>query len=490
MFLAQGVGSVNLKTQTLWNFAPILVTMITGLVSVPLYYRFLGADMYALWMYVATLSGSFGFMDLGIGVSVGRYVGLALGRGDHVAAQEYWSTGQVIVIPLLLLFGLVFGLIGWFAGPLWFQGAGEHLTTFRFCVLAGTVGLVLAYFSQTWVILANAHLDFRFSGALRTAMAILTVVPALFLAWLTHNPAWAMAWAPVVGLLQLAILIARASGKYGLHFRFARFRRTRLHEMMGYTLKIFLNLVLGAFSGGLDRIVLGKIAPAADFTYYNVALNAGSRLQGLGSAAMAPVFHSTNRGVGQGDKLGIGAVYVQGFRFLFRWMLHGCCIVLVWHHQLLQLWLGHDLGEHVAPLFVPIFFGCAISVVMSVSAAQMPALGRVHTLTMFQVAQAVVTAIAVYLGWTLGGIVGVAWGFLLSRIVGIAQDLFVATVTKSRGFLSFWTLREGILQAAVAAVAGCMVGYFSIPWGLGLIAIHGAYLPATEFLIARKGTQK
>jgi len=477
---------VNLKSQTLWNFAPILVTVITGLVSVPLYYRFLGADMYALWMYVATLSGSFGFMDLGIGVSVGRYVGLALGRGDHEAAQEYWSTGQAIVVPLLLLFGVAFALIGWFGGPLWFKGASEHLTTFRFCVLAGTAGLVLAYFSQTWVVLTNAHLDFRFSGTMRTAMVVLTVIPALVLAWLTHNPAWTMAWAPVVGLLQLAILMARASGKYGLHFRLAGFRMKRLHEMMGYTLKIFFNLVLGAFSGGLDRIVLGKIAPAAEFTYYSVALNAGSRLQGLGSAAMAPVFHSTNRSVGQGDDSGAGAVYVQGFRFIFRWMFHGCCLIAVWHHQLLEIWLGRELGEHVAPLIVPIFIGCAIGVVMSISAAQMPALGRVHTLTAFQVLQAAVTACAVYFGWTLGGIVGVAWGVLSSRIVGVAQDLFLASLIKARGLLSFWTLREVGFQVLVAVMAASVAGIFPMPWVLAFFVLHGAYLPCVEILVKKR----
>ena len=70
------------ERQTLWSLLPILAISAINLISVPLFYRFLGAQMYALWFYVLTFTGAFGFMDLGLGVAVGRYIGVALGRKD------------------------------------------------------------------------------------------------------------------------------------------------------------------------------------------------------------------------------------------------------------------------------------------------------------------------------------------------------------------------------------------------------------------------
>jgi O-antigen/teichoic acid export membrane protein len=77
---------MSLKRQTIWSALPLVAVTIVNLVSVPLFYRYLGAEMYALWFYVATFICALGFMDFGICVAVGRYVCLALGSGDTVAA--------------------------------------------------------------------------------------------------------------------------------------------------------------------------------------------------------------------------------------------------------------------------------------------------------------------------------------------------------------------------------------------------------------------
>src|SRR5207244_11535681 len=110
---------MSLKKQTLWSLAPLLVTTAINLVSVPLFYRYLGAELYALWFYVLTFTGAFGFMDLGLGVAVGRYVGVALGRNDLQAVREYWGTGNAIAIQLLVVIGIVFGLVDFIGGLAW-----------------------------------------------------------------------------------------------------------------------------------------------------------------------------------------------------------------------------------------------------------------------------------------------------------------------------------------------------------------------------------
>ena len=108
---------MSLKKQTLWSLLPLLSVTVVNLVSVRLFYRYLGPEMYALWLYVLTFTGVFGFMDLGIGVAVGRYMGVALGKGDTQAVREYWATGNAIVIPLLATMAAAFTLAGVLFGP-------------------------------------------------------------------------------------------------------------------------------------------------------------------------------------------------------------------------------------------------------------------------------------------------------------------------------------------------------------------------------------
>src|SRR6266487_1437085 len=98
-------GHMSLKRQTVWSMAPLLTITVVSLFSLPLLYRYLGGEMFALTGYISTVSGLFGFADLGLGSAVGRYVGIALGKGDQAAAREYWGTGNLLALPLLALVG-------------------------------------------------------------------------------------------------------------------------------------------------------------------------------------------------------------------------------------------------------------------------------------------------------------------------------------------------------------------------------------------------
>ena len=43
------------------------IALLTGLVSVPLTFRYLGAERYGIWMVLVSIIAAMGFADLGIG---------------------------------------------------------------------------------------------------------------------------------------------------------------------------------------------------------------------------------------------------------------------------------------------------------------------------------------------------------------------------------------------------------------------------------------
>src|SRR5476649_2926562 len=86
---------MSIKRQTVWSLLPLLVTGAIGFFTMPLFLRFLGDEMCALWMYIGTVSGMFGFADMGLGVVVGRYIAVALGKSDAAAVRGYWGTGNL-----------------------------------------------------------------------------------------------------------------------------------------------------------------------------------------------------------------------------------------------------------------------------------------------------------------------------------------------------------------------------------------------------------
>ena len=220
---------MSIKRQTLWSMAPLFTVTALNFVSVPLFYRYLGPELYAIWFYVQTLSGSFGFMDLGIGTAITRFMGVALGKGDREALIEYWATGNATALPFLVAFGALFVLIGSILGPAWFNVPREQEPLLKHCFLAGGVALVLAYYNQFWNVLSQVHLDFKFISLTRVGTTSLQLIPCIILARLTANPLILIIWTSVVAALQLLIFVFHSRVKYkiGLHLRRASVGRLR-----------------------------------------------------------------------------------------------------------------------------------------------------------------------------------------------------------------------------------------------------------------------
>lgn len=443
---------MNLTRQTLWSMAPLLVVTVLNLASVPWFYGQLGADMYALWFYVITFTGAFGFMDLGLGVAVGRYMGVAIGAGRQDEVREIWGTGNLVALPLLLFFTLCFALVGVIWGPAWFKVGSEHGSLLRWCFVVAAVGLFLSYYGQLWWMACQVHLEFDYLGKLRTLMAVLQILPAMLIAWWTQNPLWLVCHGVGMCLLQQVILFVHVRRRHGLSFEWGLFRWARLQEMAAYTLKTFFSLLIGAAGGSLDRLLIGRLALPESFAAYNIASNVGGRMGVLSTAVMGPVFHNTSRGVGGDKSSEPGQVYESSFRLMVPWYLHALIWLLVWQDVVLGYWLGPDLGVNVGEVWPWLLSGYVLAAVGNLSGAQLGPLNRVGAGLGFQLASCMLMAAGVWVGWCLHGMAGAAMGFMLSRMVFLAQDAYVLRIIRARGWNSswIWAVAAALLGAAAA----------------------------------------
>jgi O-antigen/teichoic acid export membrane protein len=442
---------MSLKRQFFWSMTPLLAVTVINFISVPLFLRYLGDELYALWFYVITFTGMFGFADLGLGVAVGRYIGVALGRDDFEAVREYWATGNLIAIPLIGAAAIAFAVLGVVFGPQWFNKVSpENVGLLRGCFIAGGISLFFSFYAQFWNILSQAHLDFRFASLLRTGGSLFQVVPAIAIAWITRDPFWLIVWSALSGVVQLMLFVwhARARYRLGLNLSYARMARAR--EMATYTAKTFISLVAGSFFVNIDRIILGRLASPAQFAHYTVCCNLGQRLQALGGSVMGPVFHNTSRTATQ-DDASAGRIYDEMFHFMFGWYALAILWSAAWHPVFMRLWLGAELGASAAPLMTPLVAAFCIAALASISGSQLGALNRLGVQLCFAVLAGLAAVGGVYVGWKVAGLIGAAYGYLFSRIVLIVQDVYTMRLVGARGWLNPQLWREQLMQMLIAA---------------------------------------
>ena len=116
----------------------------------------------------------------------------------------------------------------------------------------------------------------------------------------------------------------------------------------------------------------------------------------------------------------------------------------------------------------------------NISGPQLSALNRMGTACGFNAAAGLLTLAGVWIGWQTAGVIGVAYGFLFSRIGLIAQDLFVIRLIQARGWLAAEPWRSLAAQTGVACI-------FALPqlflprqslWQLVPAALHAGLVAA------------
>jgi O-antigen/teichoic acid export membrane protein len=95
-----------------------IVSVATGLISVPLTLHYLGSERYGMWMTMSSLILMFSFADLGIGHGIMNVVAESNGKEDRSAVRSAASSGlfilSIIAAVVIIAFAAVYPFVSWF----------------------------------------------------------------------------------------------------------------------------------------------------------------------------------------------------------------------------------------------------------------------------------------------------------------------------------------------------------------------------------------
>lgn len=134
----------------------------------------------------------------------------------------------------------------------------------------------------------------------------------------------------------------------------------------------------------------------------------------------------------------------------------------------------------IEPIFVPVLAAFCLNATGNISSSQLSALNRIGTTLTFMICAGLLAGLGIYAGWKVNGLTGAAYGYLFSRFVYLAQDLFAIRLIKAEGWLGFRTWKALALQGLIAtAFAG---SYLFLPrisfWLLIPAFAHGSMVAA------------
>jgi len=348
---------VSLKKNILANYISQFYVTLVGIVTVPLYIKYMGAEAYGLVGFFAMLQAWFALLDMGLTPTMARetaryhggatdalsfrrlvralegvFLLVALGGGAGLfavsgfIANDWLQASQLpmveletslqlmsIIIALRWMCGLYRGAISGSERLVWMGGYNSVIATLRFLAVLP----VLIFIGATPTVFFGFQFGvavIEFAGLLFYTYRLLPDIP--------HGRRLHWEWAPLKPVLKFSMTIAFTSSVWVLVTQ-------------------------------TDKLVLSKILPLAEYGYFTLAVLVAGGIMPIAGPISSAIMPRMSKLEAEGDHAGVIRVYRQATQWVAVVAGSAAVIVAFFAEPLLWVWTGDEILAHkAAPVLV------------------------------------------------------------------------------------------------------------------------------------------
>lgn len=189
------------------GYLGLALTVVQGLVMVPLYLRYIGAGTYGAWLATGDLLGWLALLNMGIGGVVTQRMAAAHGRGERAVLGEYYGTGLLVQALLVAVLAALAAAAAPFV-PGWLGMHGAEARTLARCFALAGVATGLGILATVAGTLPLAVQRMTFNAAATVLCTLAGIAVTLWLL-LDGRGLWALPWGMLTrnGSLLLALSV-------------------------------------------------------------------------------------------------------------------------------------------------------------------------------------------------------------------------------------------------------------------------------------------
>jgi O-antigen/teichoic acid export membrane protein len=434
----------------IWNWAGMANQMLVGFVVAPFLVHRLGDSRYGLWVLIASMTGYFDLLDLGVRGSVGRNIAFFRAKNDHAGVNALLSTALAVLVgvAVLVLLGTLALAVGFFH---LFDVPDADGPSVRLALLIVGINLALTFPLSVFDATLWAMHRFDVLNAIDIPVALLRA--GLTFWWIgSGNGLVAMALITVLTTVLAAVIKAILSFRLdrNLNVRLRWINREAARSLFGYGLWYFLLSTGRRITPQVSPLVIGARLGVGFVTPQNIA----ARLTGYASSllisatgVMTPVaagLHAEDNHEKQ------RTLFLEGGKICLAFVLFFVTLFLFLGKPLIELWMGPD-KEAASKLLIIMALGEIVPMSQWITYSVVLGMGRHRELAYFFLLEnvlAIVLALALVGSFGLVGVcVAVAIPGALCR--GLCQLVYGCRLVK----VSFGTYAGRVLIPALVTAA-------------------------------------
>lgn len=322
-----------------------IVGILAGFLFTPICTRMLGKSEYGVYSLVFSLVGYLGLFDLGFGTALIRYSARLREEGKDpkdlygMFLKLYLAIGTVV---------LALGLIVWWAMPRFFSAklTGEEIGLLRAMFLLMLVNTALSFPGNVFSSIVQAYEEFVFSRLLNIAGTILPPLIGTAALFMGHGALGLIQINVAVSILTYAANVVFCFRKLKIRIGFRGIPASFAREIFGFSLFIFLDLLVGQIYDGTDQILLARLCSAAAVAVYSVGVKFELYYQYL-AASIANIYlpHISALAAREDGLQEMDRILKQVGRFQLLMLAFVLCGFTVYGREFMTLWAGEDYAD-------------------------------------------------------------------------------------------------------------------------------------------------
>ena len=430
-------GQSHIKN-LLINWGGYAANLIVMFFLSPFVVGMLDSVAYGIWSLLNVIAGYMGLLDMGVRVSVGRYIAYYLGKDDEASLDETIRLGVTFLSAMggLVLFVAVG--VGWLFPHIFSNVPAAYYRTVMLLLPLMVVSVWLTAIAAIFSSVLTAYDRFDLTRGVDMVVllfrALLTIL-VLQKGW----GLWGLACAVCISNIIAVIGNYLYAKKQHRALRVWPFllKKERLKEITGYGVGAFLTRAALKIIGQTDLVIAGVLISVASVREYSV----GAMLVFYSGTFLGIIdrtlFPAIQRAVAREDKKLVQWLFLRQLRLAILFGVPACVGIAVFAEPFIRLWMlqpGFDGNSVVASASVMSILAIAKFPLIFIgsSATILAATGRIKISAALTVIEACVN---ILLSVIFAGVFG--WG-----LTGIALGTLVATLCVRTFWVPLMACRE------------------------------------------------
>jgi len=470
--------------------AEYVLRALVLLVSTPIFYKVLGAELFGVWILVNTILGFSGLFKFGMGQATVKYVAQYRAEEDQAALVKVVRTTLGMYLTLGLVGGLLICLLApWLANSA-FKISVEYREVATHCLMLAGLGYPVTLLQDSLESVYRGYERFDHLAIVNFSFVLVSNIVRIGMVLLGVALPWIVLVTVVLVLLFCGVRMLHLRHKFGKHLSFLPTLDLKGQgEVFSYGFYAWLTSVLGIIRQRGDILIISALLGPAALPPYTIGLRLLEQTHALLAKASQFLFPAFSRLHAKGDIGGLYRHYDKATGIIM--VLSSAMIVPIFTFAgpILAFWIGEDFSVMATPVLQVMALRFAVYPLSIVNAYMLQGAGKVRVMTAVMLINTLLVFGAMLLLIPRYGLLGAA----------VAQCMVFPALLFNRAYISravfgeFHLLKEVVVIAQVVFLI-ILAAYVRLPEigsilelgiGLGVVALLAAGMATVCLKLSR-----